>query len=50
MVLLGNDAQVEARYGLIGVVLNLMQNSCTVCAKHIIGAKIILGAPDGTPM
>jgi hypothetical protein len=26
-----------------------VQDCCMVCAKHSIGAKIILNAPDGTP-
>jgi hypothetical protein len=26
-----------------------VQDRCTVCAKHTIGMKIILDAPDGTP-
>jgi hypothetical protein len=31
------------------MVLNLMQDRFTVCAKHTIGSEIILDAPDGTP-
>jgi hypothetical protein len=31
------------------IVLILMQNRCTVFAKHTIGLEIILDAPDGTP-
>ena len=27
----------------------LVQDSCTVCAKRMIGSEIILDAPDGTP-
>jgi hypothetical protein len=30
-------------------VLVLVQDSCTVCAKRIIGLEIILDALDGTP-
>jgi hypothetical protein len=30
-------------------VLILMQDRCMICAKHTIGSKIILDAPDGTP-
>ena len=30
-------------------VLMSVQDRCTVCAKHTIGSKIILDAPDGTP-
>jgi hypothetical protein len=31
------------------IVLNLMQDSCTVCAERTIGSKIVLDAPDATP-
>jgi hypothetical protein len=31
------------------MVLNLMQDMCTVCAERTIRSKIILNAPDGTP-
>jgi hypothetical protein len=31
------------------IVLNLKQDSCTVCDKCTTGSKIILDAPDGTP-
>ena len=31
------------------IVLVLVQDRCTVCAKHTIGSEIILDAPDGTP-
>ena len=27
----------------------LVQDRCTVCAKHTMGSEIILDAPDGTP-
>jgi hypothetical protein len=30
------------------VVLSLIENRCTVCAKRTIGSEIILDAPDGT--
>jgi hypothetical protein len=30
-------------------VLASVQDRCMVCAKHTIGSKIILHAPDGTP-
>ena len=49
MVLLGDEAQVEARFGLLGDSANLDVDRCTVCAKHTIGSEIILDAPDGTP-
>ena len=48
MVLLGDDAQVEARFSQCGESANL-QDRCTVCAERTIGSEIILVAPDGTP-
>jgi hypothetical protein len=49
MVLLGDEAQVEARFGPFGYSANLdAKNRCTVCAEHSIGSEIILDAPDGT--
>jgi hypothetical protein len=36
--LLGDEAQVEARFG-----------PCMVCVECIIGSKIVLKAPNGTP-
>ena len=49
MLLLRNKAQVEAHFGLLGDSANLDADKCMVCAKHTIGSKIILDAPDGTP-
>ena len=49
MVQLGDEAQVEARFGLSNIVQILTQDSCTVCVEHTIGSEIILDAPDGTP-
>jgi hypothetical protein len=48
MVLLGDVAQVEANSVRLEIVLILTQDRCIVCAKHTIGSKIILDAPDGT--
>jgi hypothetical protein len=31
------------------IVLILMQDRCTLCAKRTIGSEIILDAPDVTP-
>ena len=31
------------------IVLVLVQDRCTVCAKRTIGLDIIFDAPDGTP-
>ena len=41
MVPLGDDAQVEARFGLSDIVLILMQDSCMVCVDHAIGSEIV---------
>ena len=49
MVPLGEEAQVEARFGLSDIELILMQDRCTVCIERTIGSEIILDAPDGTP-
>ena len=49
MVPLGDEAQVEARFGVSDRVLMLTQDRCTVCVEHTIGSEIILDAPDGTP-
>jgi hypothetical protein len=50
MVLLGDEAQVEARFGPFGDKLMLVQDGCTVYAKHTIGTEIILDAHDETAM
>jgi hypothetical protein len=49
MELLGDEAEVEARFGPFGGSANLTQGRCTVCAEHTIGSKIILDVPYGTP-
>ena len=49
MVPLGDEAQVEARFGPLEIMLMLSQDRCTVCVKRVIGSKIVLDAPDGTP-
>jgi hypothetical protein len=49
MVLLGDEAQLEARMIRLQIVLILTQDRCTVCAERTIGLEIILDAPDGTP-
>ena len=49
MVLLGDEAQVEARFGPFGDSGNLDADRCMVCAKRTIGLEIILDALDGTP-
>jgi hypothetical protein len=49
MVLLGDEAQVEARFDSLEIVLILTQDKYTVCAECSIRLEIILDAPDGTP-
>ena len=49
MVLLSDEAQVEARFGLLGDSASLDVDRCMVCTKRIIGSGIVLEAPDGTP-
>ena len=49
MVLLGDEVQVEARFGPFGDSVNLAQDACTVCAERTVGSEIILDAPKGTP-
>ena len=49
MVPQGDEAQVEARFGLFGDSANLDARDMHSCAEHTIGSKIILDAPDGTP-
>ena len=49
MELLGDVGHVESRSVHLELELVLVQDTCTVCAKHTIGSYIILDAPDGTP-
>jgi hypothetical protein len=46
MVLLGDETQVDARFGLFGDSANLDANWCTACAERTIGFKIVLDTPD----
>jgi hypothetical protein len=39
IVLLGDEAQVEAHFGLFEIVLILTQDRCTICAKHTIASE-----------
>ena len=39
MVLLGDEAQVQARFGLFRDSTSLMQDRCMVCAERIIGSE-----------
>ena len=45
----GDEAQVEARFGRLEIVLILTQDRSTVCIEHTIDSEIVLDAPDGTP-
>jgi hypothetical protein len=47
MELLGDKAQVEARFGLFGVVLVLTR--CTGCVEPTIRSEISFDTSDGTP-
>jgi hypothetical protein len=49
MVLQGDKAQVEARFGPFGDSATLMQDRCIIYAKCTIGSEIVLVTPDGTP-
>ena len=49
MVLLGDEAHVQARFGPFRDRANLDADRCTVCAKRTIGSEIVLDTPDGTP-
>ena len=49
LVPLGDEAQVEARFGPLDIVLILTQDRCMVCVERSIGLEIIFDAPDGTP-
>ena len=49
MVLLGDEAHVEANSVRLEIVLIFSQDRCTVSAERTIGSEIVLDAPDGTP-
>jgi hypothetical protein len=46
MVLLGDEAQLDARFGVFGDSANL--DRCMVCSKCTTGLEIVLDAPDHT--
>ena len=48
MELLGDVGHVESRSVRLEMVLVLVKDRCTVCAKRSIGSDIIWDAPDGT--
>ena len=49
MELLGDVGHVNLVSICLEIVLVSVQDRCTVCARHTIGSKINLDAPDGTP-
>ena len=49
MVLLGDEAQVEAPFDPFGDSANLDADRCMVCAERTLGLEIILDVPNGTP-
>jgi hypothetical protein len=49
MIVLGDVGLMESRFGPFGEVLVSVQDRCMVCAKHTVGSKIVLDAPDSTP-
>ena len=49
MELLGDVGHVESAFVRLEMVLVLMLDRRTVCAKHTKGSDIILDAPVGTP-
>ena len=49
MELLGDVGHVESHSVHLDMVLVLMYDMWTVCAKCTIGSDIVLDAPDGTP-
>ena len=49
MVLLGDEAQLEARFGPFDDSVILTEDQCMVYVERTIGLEIVLDAPDGTP-
>jgi hypothetical protein len=47
--LVGDEAQVEARFGSFGDSATWMQDWWMVCDERTVSAKIVLKATDGTP-
>ena len=47
MELLGDVGHVESRSFRLEMVLVLVQDRCTICAKHLIGSEIALDALNG---
>jgi len=46
MVLLGDEAEVEAHFDLFGDSANLDADWCMVCAERTLGSEIVLDAPN----
>jgi hypothetical protein len=49
MVLLGDVAQVEARFGPFKDSANLDARKCMFCAERTTASEIVLDARDGNP-
>jgi hypothetical protein len=49
MGLLGDDTQVEARFGIIGDSATLDARLVHGLLEHTVGSKTVLDAPDRTP-
>ena len=49
MELLGDGVMWNLVSVHLEMVFVLVQDRCTVCAKHTLGSEIILDTPDGTP-
>ena len=47
MVILGDVGQVQSGLVRLEMVLVLVQDKCTVCAKRTVGSDIVMDAPDG---
>jgi hypothetical protein len=49
MGLIGDEAQLEARFGPFGDSTTLDARLVHGCVKRTVGSEIVLEAPDGTP-
>ena len=49
MVLLGDEAEVEAHFRPFGDSANLDTNRCIVCAERTLSSDIVLDVPNGSP-
>ena len=48
MVLLGDEAEVEAHFDPFADSANLDADRCMVCGERTLGSEIILDVPNGT--